>query len=54
MKRLILTNLGGGISINVDIEAVPPCSCSRNYTKHRFYGDIHIVFIRVDSQSYVG
>ena len=49
MKRLILTNSGGGISINVDIEVVPPCICrvylhQSNYTQHRFYGDIHIVF----------
>ena len=61
MKRLILRNSRGGISINVDIEVVPLCICRvsmlvyllsqlhqamtrSNYTKHRFYGDIHIVF----------
>ena len=27
MKRLILANSGGGISITVDIEVVPPCVC---------------------------
>ena len=26
-KNLILTNSEGGISINVDIEVVPPCIC---------------------------
>ena len=45
MKRLILTNSRGGISINVDIEVVPLCNFAKaNYTQHRFYGDIHIVF----------
>ena len=48
-KNLILTNLGGGISITVDIEVVPLCMHSvfahaitrSNYTKHRFYRDRH-------------
>ena len=48
MKRLILANLSSGIPLNVDIEVVRLCICFRNYTKHRFYGDIHIVFIRMD------
>ena len=53
MKRLILKNSGGGISINVDIEVVPPCILQNvftrsHYTQHRFYGDVHIVFQIVD------
>ena len=27
MKRLILANSGGGITLNVDIEVVPPWIC---------------------------
>ena len=52
MKRLILTNSGGGISINVDIEVVLSVFLL-NYTRHRFYGDRHIVFQIVDRSEYV-
>ena len=62
-KNLILRNLRGGISITVDIEVVLSVSLLRvfahaitrsNDTRHRFYGDRYIVFIRMDRQSYVG
>ena len=55
MKRLILTNSEGGISINVDIEVVPPCIC-RVYLltqlheasllwrhTYSFWGQVHFV-----------
>ena len=45
MKNLILRNLGGGISIIVDIEVVPSVFLL-NDTRHRFYGDVYMFPIK--------
>ena len=42
MKRLILTNSGGGISINVDIEVMRLASLLWRH-KYSFWGHVHFV-----------
>ena len=43
ISTLILRNSGGGITLTVDIEVVLSVYLL-NDTRHRFYGDVHIVF----------